>query len=124
MRRLTLVATAMAGALLSGCGGPGTAADFAKMRDDALCASYGGDDSRRAIIRTEIDKRGLIASYEWSRVVHGDVGYGMKRCAVLAAWHKPDSIVGEGTAIEIWTFPDDRVVRFQHGAVASATDFR
>ena len=111
-------------ALLAGCAGEKTAADYAKMRDDALCGSYGGDDKQRDLVRAEIDKRGLIPSYDWNRVSHGDVGYGMHRCSVLAAWHAPESMMGSGSAIEIWTFHDDRVVRFQNGAVVGTTDFR
>jgi hypothetical protein len=109
---------------LAGCGGPKTAADYAKMQDDTLCASYGDDDRQRDIVRAEIDKRGLIPSYDWNRVSHGDVGYGMHRCSVLAAWHAPASVIGSGTAIEIWTFHNDRVARFQNGAVVGTTDFR
>ena len=111
-------------ALLAGCAGAKTAADYAKMNDDTLCGSYGGDDGQRELARAEIDKRGLIPSYEWNRVSHSDVSYGMHYCAVLAAWHTPESKVGTGGAVEIWTFPDYRVVRFTNGAVVATTDFR
>jgi len=105
------------------CAGHQDAKAYAEMRDDDLCASYRHDSSQQDLVRAEIDKRGLIPSYDWGRVSRGDVGYGMGRCAVLAAWHKPETMVGGGS-IEIWTFEDDRIVRFQNGSVRSTTDFR
>lgn len=100
-------------------------AEYAKMPDDSLCASYGGDNAKaQDIVRAEIDKRRLIPADDWPPVQHGDVRYGMRRCSVLAALHQPDTSAGRGSVIEVWTFPNNRVVRFQNGTVSAISDFR
>jgi len=113
--------------------------DYPAMSDNELCASYGLDNEllhnggplgelparREQLARTEIDKRQLVPASQWPSIDQEKLDFGMGKCAVLAAWYKPDftskSRAGN-IELEIWAYNNGRSVAFQNGAVKTVTE--
>lgn len=61
-----------------------------------LAVAYGVNQGRS--IRTELERRGVFTSDEWSQIDQKKFGVGATRCHVLAAWGYPSSVQTEQDA--------------------------